>query len=208
MPTPDELLASKQQEAKTLADEYNAGQEEINEKTKSQQELLQKILKITGAIEALQEVSTPDELQNVALFLAAPALVGEGSDSFDLLLSIVEQKESVIGAEKGLYTALGAIAGTLPNSSDSLRPNRVADVIIARMCDSRADSASTMGVAAEALGIICHGLCANGFDVSSSWRADFVRRICGFLCEALSVLGASNSLCESRQFQFYAYNIY
>ena len=161
----------------------------------------------TTAIEALQEVSTPDELQNVALFLAAPALVGEGSDSFDLLLSIVEQKESVIGAEKGLYTALGAIAGTLPNSSDSLRPNRVADVIIARMCDSRADSASTMGVAAEALGIICHGLCANGFDVSSSWRADFVRRICGFLCEALSVLGASNSLCESRQFQFYAYNI-
>ena len=59
MPTPDELLASKQQEAKTLADEYNAGQEEINEKTKSQQELLQKILKITGAIEALQEVNAP-----------------------------------------------------------------------------------------------------------------------------------------------------
>ena len=59
MPTPDELLASKQQEAKTLADEYNAGQEEINEKTKSQQELLQKILKITGAIEALEEVKAP-----------------------------------------------------------------------------------------------------------------------------------------------------
>ena len=60
MPTPDELLASKQQEAKTLADEYNAGQEEINEKTKSQQELLQKILKITGAIEALQDLSAPE----------------------------------------------------------------------------------------------------------------------------------------------------
>ena len=43
MPTPDELLATKQAEAKTLADEYNAGQEEINEKTKAQQELLQKI---------------------------------------------------------------------------------------------------------------------------------------------------------------------
>ena len=56
MPTPDELLATKQAEAKTLADEYNAGQEEINEKTKSQQELLQQILKITGAIEALQEL--------------------------------------------------------------------------------------------------------------------------------------------------------
>jgi len=56
MPTPDELLASKQQEAKTLADEYNAGQEEINAKTKSQQELLSKILKITGAIEALQDL--------------------------------------------------------------------------------------------------------------------------------------------------------
>ena len=60
MPTPDELLASKQQEAKTLADEYNAGQEEINEKTKAQQELLQKIVKITGAIEALQDLSAPD----------------------------------------------------------------------------------------------------------------------------------------------------
>ena len=60
MPTPDELLASKQQEAKTLADEYNAGQEEINEKTKSQQELLQQILKITGAIEALQGLTEPD----------------------------------------------------------------------------------------------------------------------------------------------------
>ena len=60
MPSTDELLASKQQEAKTLADEYNAGQEEINEKTKAQQELLQKILKITGAIEALQDLSAPE----------------------------------------------------------------------------------------------------------------------------------------------------
>ena len=57
MPTPDELLATKKAEAKTLADEYNAGQEEINEKTKAQQELLQRILKITGAIEALQDLS-------------------------------------------------------------------------------------------------------------------------------------------------------
>jgi len=56
MPSTDELLASKQQEAKTLADDYNAGQEEINEKTKVQQEKLQQILKITGAIEALQEL--------------------------------------------------------------------------------------------------------------------------------------------------------
>ena len=60
MPTPDELLSTKQAEAKTLADEYNAGQEEINEKTKAQQELLQKIVKITGAIEALQDLSAPD----------------------------------------------------------------------------------------------------------------------------------------------------
>ena len=60
MPTQDELLATKQAEAKTLADEYNAGQEEINEKTKAQQELLQKILKITGAIEALQDLSAPE----------------------------------------------------------------------------------------------------------------------------------------------------
>jgi len=60
MPSTDELLAAKQQEAQTLADEYNAGQEEINAKTKAQNEKLQKILKITGAIEALKEVSTPD----------------------------------------------------------------------------------------------------------------------------------------------------
>ena len=56
MPTPDELLATKQAEAKTLADEYNAGQEEINEKTKAQNAKLQEILKLTGAIEALQEL--------------------------------------------------------------------------------------------------------------------------------------------------------
>ena len=60
MPTPDELLATKQEEAKTLADEYNAGQEELNEKTKAQQELLQRIVKITGAIEALQDLSAPE----------------------------------------------------------------------------------------------------------------------------------------------------
>ena len=60
MPTPDELLATKQAEAKTLADEYNAGQEEINEKTKAQNVKLQEILKITGAIEALQGLAKPD----------------------------------------------------------------------------------------------------------------------------------------------------
>jgi len=60
MPNTDELLAAKQQEAQTLADEYNAGQEEINAKTKAQNEKLQQILKVTGAIEALQEVSAPD----------------------------------------------------------------------------------------------------------------------------------------------------
>ena len=60
MPTPDELLATKQAEAKTLTDEYNAGQEEINEKTKAQNVKLQEILKITGAIEALQGLAEPD----------------------------------------------------------------------------------------------------------------------------------------------------
>ena len=60
MPTPDELLATKQAEAKTLADEYNAGQEEINEKTKAQNVKLQEILKITGAIEALHGLAAPD----------------------------------------------------------------------------------------------------------------------------------------------------
>ena len=60
MPSTDELLAAKQQEAKTLADEYNAEQEVINEKSKAQNDKLQQILKITGAIEALKEVSAPD----------------------------------------------------------------------------------------------------------------------------------------------------
>ena len=60
MPTPDELLATKQAEAKTLADEYNAGQEEINEKTKAQQELLQRIVKLQGAMEVLQDLSAPE----------------------------------------------------------------------------------------------------------------------------------------------------
>ena len=60
MPSTEELLAAKQQEAQILADEYNAGQEEINAKTKAQNEKLQQILKITGAIEALKEVSAPD----------------------------------------------------------------------------------------------------------------------------------------------------
>jgi|TARA_B100000427_G_scaffold314268_1_gene307278 spore coat protein CotH len=60
MPTTDELLATKQQEAQTLADEYNAEQEVITEKQKAQQEKLQQILKVTGAIEALKEISAPD----------------------------------------------------------------------------------------------------------------------------------------------------
>ena len=60
MPTTDELLATKQQEAQTLADEYNAEQEVITEKQKAQQEKLQQILKVTGAIEALKEISVPD----------------------------------------------------------------------------------------------------------------------------------------------------
>ena len=60
MPTPEELLAEKQAQAKTLTDEYNAGQEEINEKAKVQNAKLQELLKVTGAIEALQGLSEPD----------------------------------------------------------------------------------------------------------------------------------------------------
>ena len=60
MPTPEELLAAKQAQAKTLTNEYNAGQEEINEKAKVQNAKLQELLKVTGAIEALQGLSEPD----------------------------------------------------------------------------------------------------------------------------------------------------
>lgn len=61
MPTPEELLATKKAEAKSLADDYNAGQEEINEKTKAQNVKLQEILKLTGAIEALEGLNKSDD---------------------------------------------------------------------------------------------------------------------------------------------------
>ena len=54
MPTPEENLAAKQEELKAQVEAYNATQQ-------SQQEKLQGLIKLQGAVEALQEVVTPSE---------------------------------------------------------------------------------------------------------------------------------------------------
>ncbi len=54
MPTPEETLAAKKAELQTAVDEYNATQQ-------SQQEKLQGLIKLQGAVEALQEVVGPVE---------------------------------------------------------------------------------------------------------------------------------------------------
>ena len=54
MPTTEETLAAKQEELKAKVEEYNATQQ-------SQQGKLQELIKLQGAVEALQEVVTPSE---------------------------------------------------------------------------------------------------------------------------------------------------
>ena len=54
MPTPEENLAAKKAELQGQVDEYNATQQ-------SQQEKLQGLIKLQGAVEALQEVVGPVE---------------------------------------------------------------------------------------------------------------------------------------------------
>ena len=54
MPTPEENLAAKQEELKAKVEEYKATQQ-------TQQENLQGLIKLQGAVEALQEVVTPSE---------------------------------------------------------------------------------------------------------------------------------------------------
>ena len=52
MPSPEEQLVSKQEELKTKVEEYNATQQE-------QQTKLQDLIRLQGAVEALQEVVAP-----------------------------------------------------------------------------------------------------------------------------------------------------
>ena len=54
MPTPEENLAAKQEELKAKVEEYNATQQ-------TQQGKLQELIKLQGAVEALQEVVTHSE---------------------------------------------------------------------------------------------------------------------------------------------------
>ena len=54
MPTPEENLTAKKAELQASVDEYNATQQ-------SQQEKLQGLIKLQGAVEALQEVVGPVE---------------------------------------------------------------------------------------------------------------------------------------------------
>lgn len=146
------------------------------------------------AMEALQDVSMPDELQNIALLLATPVLVGNGglgAALVDLLLSLLEEKSSIVGAERGLYVALGLAAGTLEDRGDAQRPNKVAEIMMKQISDCRIDGALTMGVTAEALGLMCRELSSNVLPggSSSSWRLDLVRRIYSFLGATLVALG-------------------
>jgi len=52
MPTPDELLATAKAEGKELADKYNQGQQ-------AQNDLMTKLIKKQGEIEALDKVVNP-----------------------------------------------------------------------------------------------------------------------------------------------------
>ena len=52
MPTPSELLATAQEEGKELADTYNKGQQ-------AQNDLMTKLIKKQGEIEALNKVVNP-----------------------------------------------------------------------------------------------------------------------------------------------------
>tara|TARA_Y100001938_G_scaffold140360_1_gene208431 strand:- start:829 stop:1020 length:192 start_codon:yes stop_codon:yes gene_type:complete len=52
MPTPAELLATAQEEGKELADKYNQGQQ-------AQNDLMTKLIKKQGEIEALNKVVNP-----------------------------------------------------------------------------------------------------------------------------------------------------
>ena len=146
------------------------------------------------AMEALRDISMPDELQNIALLLATPVLVGNGglgAGLVDLLLSLLEEKSSIVGAERGLYVALSLAAGTLEDRGDAQRPKKVAEIMMKQISDCRIDGASTMGVTAEALGLMCRELSSGVLlgGSSSSWRLDLVRRIYSFLGAALVALG-------------------
>lgn len=152
------------------------------------------------AMDALKEVSTPDELQNIAMLLASPALSArEGQDAklLDLLLSSLDAKTSVSGSERGLFTAICLIAGRLSDRSDEQRPRKVANILIERVADCRSDGLASMGVAADALGSLCRGLSqGERHGLSSKWREDLICHICNFLCDVATALGSQTSFLD------------
>lgn len=148
---------------------------------------------IAKAMKALEEVSTPDELQNIVLFLATPTLMEDedaGARLVDFLLTILQDKMTVVGAERGLCIALGVAAGSLQEKSKEQLILRAAVELIQRIRDCRIDGASTMGAAAVSLGLLCQGLAAHRDGVSSSTRAKLVEQIAGILLACLDALGA------------------
>lgn len=147
------------------------------------------------AMKSLEDVTTPDELQNIALFLVTPALESEGgfgAELGDFLLSILQEKMSVVGAERGLCVALGIVGGSLADRGNERLPTKIADALIQQLSDCQIDGADKMGAVAEALGLLCHGLSRDVTQgESSSWRVDLTHRICRVLFSCLNALGAS-----------------
>lgn len=144
---------------------------------------------IAKAMKALEEVSTPDELQNIVLFLATPTLIedaGTVAQLVDLLLTILQDKMTVVGSERGLCIALGVVAG----KSNERLILRAAEELIQQMRDCRIEGASTMGAAAVSLGLLCQGLAAHCNSMSSPRRVKLVQEIAGILLACLDALGA------------------
>jgi len=151
------------------------------------------------AVEALKDTSTPDELQNIAVFLSTPVLKDENSMVLvDLLSSILNEKATVIGAERGLLTALALAAGSVDDRRSAPRPLKVVEELIERMMHCQIDGPSTMGSIAHALGLLARGFAAawQRAPLPNCWRHDSVRRICGVLCAASHALGTSHALAD------------
>ena len=148
------------------------------------------------AMEALKDTSTPDELQNIVLLLSAPVLKDENSMVLvDLISSILDEKATVIGAERGLLTALALAAGAVDDRGSAPRQLKVVEELIKRMIHCKIDGPSIMGSIALALGLLARGFAASWqhAQVSNCWRPDSVRRICSVLCAASRALGAPHA---------------
>jgi len=151
------------------------------------------------AMDALKDTATPDELQNIALLLSAPVLRnGNSPELVDLFSSILDENTFVIGAERGLFTALALSAGTLDDRGGTRRQMQVVEYLIQRITDCRIDGPSTMGSIGQALGLLARGFAASRLQEKSPdcWRLDAIRRICGVLSVTSGALGAHYAFLE------------